>query len=171
MPLEFWGMTKPMNTATLSPILSLRANLLNNLQEGDEGSSLIIGKRLLCGRWWSSGWWTHPKPNQRIWSSRHQNLVKFIHYGVVKMGDYRQGQSRKRVANQVRAMSKTTPPLTFYTPPFVKFWVNRRHKRVIGQWWGVAFWLLSDKALTEQDIITIENIVNQQTPCQPRQHQ
>lgn len=88
-----------------------------------------------------------------------------IHHGVVKMGSIRQGQSSEaRVASQVRAMSAKNHSATHLLHAALRqllgTGVTQKGSLVNSD--ILRFDFSYDKALTEQDIIAIENMVNQQ---------
>lgn len=88
-----------------------------------------------------------------------------IHHGVVKMGSISQGQSSEaRVASQVRAMSAKNHSATHLLHAALRqllgTGVTQKGSLVNSDM--LRFDFSYDKALTEQDIIAIENTVNQQ---------
>ena len=135
VPLNFWGMTK-QNTAALSPIYTLRANLLNNCRKAMKGSSYYRQRLFMLKAVVKRVNWVTSKPKPAYLKSKTpKNLVKPSSIMAWSKWAVSARVSQAKHASQAKYapwVPKTTPPLTYCMPPFVSILAQASPKK--GHW-------------------------------------
>ena len=163
---EFLGYDKAEHSSTITH-LYLEGKSAEQLQEGDEGVIVLSATPFYAEGGGQAGELGDIQTETGVFEVQDtkKSGQAIIHHGVVKMGSIRQGQSSEaRVASQVRAMSAKNHSATHLLHAALRehlgTGVTQKGSLVNSE--VLRFDFSYDKALTEQDIITIENIVNQQ---------
>lgn len=160
------GYDKAEHSSTITH-LYLEGKSAEQLQEGDEGVIVLSATPFYAEGGGQAGELGDIQTETGVFEVQDtkKSGQAIIHHGVVKMGSIRQGQlSEARVASQVRAMSAKNHSATHLLHAALRehlgTGVTQKGSLVNSE--VLRFDFSYDKALTEQDIITIENIVNQQ---------
>ncbi|WP_394261368.1 alanine--tRNA ligase [Moraxella boevrei] len=163
---EFLGYEKLNNESSITHLYQA-GKPVKQMNEGDEGVIILDKTPFYAesgGQVGELGEISTPSGVFEVLDTKKSGQA-FIHHGIVKMGQIAIGQnSRAQVAEQVRASSAKNHSATHLLHASLRqvFGDTVTQKGSLVSADLLRFDFSYDKPLTEQDIITIENLVNQQ---------
>lgn len=163
---EFLGYEKLNNESSITHLYQA-GKPVEQMNEGDEGVIILDKTPFYAesgGQVGELGEISTPSGVFEVLDTKKSGQA-FIHHGIVKMGQIAIGQnSHAQVAEQVRASSAKNHSATHLLHASLRqvFGDTVTQKGSLVSADLLRFDFSYDKSLTEQDIITIENLVNQQ---------